>query len=133
MDMLRHLCRDDAEALDLLDQVTHGRQGQRTDLGNNVPEVSRPEGNTRSKALRRLRDHAPELHAEVLAGNLTAHAAMLKAGFRRPTMTVPADPAGAVRALRRRFTDDQWALINMGMRVMTTYTCVGPMISSVTM
>ena len=84
MGFLRDMCRIDAVALDALDQVMQGRQGQRTDLGNNVPEVEgRPEGNTRAKALRRLRAHRPDLHARVLAGELSAHRAMVDAGFRR--------------------------------------------------
>lgn len=109
VDMLRHLCRDDPEALDLLDQVTrrdHGgdRQSDEFKTHNVQLESSGNNGGRRDKALRKLRTDAPQLHAEVLAGNLTAHAAMIQAGFRRPTMTVPVDPAAVARALRKRFT-----------------------------
>ena len=58
----------DPEAVDLLDRETAGRQGQRTDLGNIVTEVGRPEGNTAQKTIRRLRKDRPDLHAEVIAG-----------------------------------------------------------------
>jgi hypothetical protein len=81
--MLRDMCRRDPEALDLLDQALQGRQGERTDLVDNVhdvEEVERPAGNTSAAALRRLRKDAPELHARVLAGELSPHAAAVEAG-----------------------------------------------------
>jgi hypothetical protein len=39
-------------------------------------------GTSRTYALRRLAKDCPELHAQCLAGELTAHAAMVQAGFR---------------------------------------------------
>ena len=68
------------EALDLIDQVTVGRQGaptgnknasdDKTNLSNRkVCETEQyPAGTTRQYALRKLRKDAPELHAKVLAG-----------------------------------------------------------------
>ncbi len=64
MEMVRNLVRDDTE------------------------KVTRPEGNTAAKALRRLRKERPDLHARVLAEELSPHAAMHEAGFRRRTLTV---------------------------------------------
>jgi hypothetical protein len=79
------LCPDDPEELDLLDRVTVGKQGERTDLVYNVNEVEekeeRPSGNSRQRALRRLRKSRPDLHERVLRKELSAHAAMKKAGF----------------------------------------------------
>lgn len=40
----------------------------------------RPDGNTVSYALRRLRKDRPDIHARVLAGEITAHAGMIEAG-----------------------------------------------------
>ena len=62
-----------------------------------------PEGNTAASALRRLRKAAPALHERVLTGDLSPHAAMLEAGFRRKTMQLPTDPEGVARALLRKF------------------------------
>jgi len=76
------LLRDDKVASDLLDQALQGKQGRRSDLVSNSNEVARPVGTTRDQALRRLRKDAPELHAQVLAGELSPHAAMVEAGFR---------------------------------------------------
>lgn len=102
--LVRRLVADDLEAVDLLDRALQGKQGRRNDLVNNINEVARPVGTSSDQALRRLRKDRPDLHAEVLAGRLTAHRAMVDAGFRRATMTVPADdPSAAVAALARKF------------------------------
>jgi hypothetical protein len=104
--LVRRIVADDTEALDLLDDALQNPSS--IHAGNNVP--SRPEGNSRAKALRKLRKDAPELHADVLAGNLSAHAAMVKAGYRPQTFTVRADSAESVAAtLRRRLPADQLA------------------------
>ena len=68
---------DDPEALDELDKVGQ-RKGGRPKTHNNV-QGKAPTGNRESAALRRLRKDAPELHAEVLAGNISAHAARTQA------------------------------------------------------
>lgn len=44
----------------------------------------RPAGTSADAALRRLRKDRPDLHARVLDGELSAHAAMIEAGFRKP-------------------------------------------------
>lgn len=107
---LRRLCADNPAALDALDRATKGRQGERTDLFNNVKEVDDPDppmGNTAAYALRKLRADAPELHEQVIAGELSPHAAMVQAGFRKKTIQIPADPNGAALALLRKFTPDE--------------------------
>lgn len=105
---LKRWCRDYLDVLDLIDQATMGRQGERTDLVYNVNEVVRPDGNTAQHALRKLRSDRPDLHARVLAGECSPHAAMIEAGFRRPTATVPLDDMVTLAAyLRRRLTAEQ--------------------------
>lgn len=71
--------------------------------GNNGPK-SRP-GDSRAHDLGRLRLERPELAERVDSGDLTVHAAKIKAGWRRPYVSVPADTAShAVEALARRFS-----------------------------
>lgn len=85
---LKNLCRDDPKALDAIDRVTQRPDGGANNItvdnihGEHVLET-RPDGTSKAAALRRLRKDRPDLHAEVLAGNLSAHAAMVDAGFRR--------------------------------------------------
>lgn len=97
-----------ARLADAADQANKSRQGYRSDLGNNIPEVEgRPEGTSAAKALRRLRKDRPDLHAEVLNGRLSAHGAAVQAGFRPRTTTVPVDnPDRLAAALRRNIPAD---------------------------
>jgi hypothetical protein len=44
---------------------------------------SRPVGTTAAYAIRRLRRDRPDIHARVLAGEITPHAGMIEAGFRK--------------------------------------------------
>jgi hypothetical protein len=59
-------------------------------------------GTSRAYAMARLARSAPELHAEVLAGRLSAHAAMVKAGFEPPRFTVRVTSPDAVVATLRK-------------------------------
>jgi len=43
----------------------------------------RPSGNSRAAFLRRLRKDRPDIHARVLAGELSPYAGMIEAGFRK--------------------------------------------------
>jgi hypothetical protein len=107
---LKHICQDDKEALDAIDWVTGHSQGKRTDLVSNVHEVKeekRPAGNTAKRALRKLRKDRPDLHQQVIAGKKSPHAAMVEAGFRKKTLTIPADIEGAARRLVKHFDPDE--------------------------
>jgi len=88
------------------DQVTVGKQGERTDIVYNIHEVpieERPSGTSAKQALRRLRNQRPDLHSQVLAGEKSPHAAMIEAGFRKRSITVPLDVSDAARILARHF------------------------------
>lgn len=108
LDLVKRVVSGDPEAVDLLDRVLTERQGRRTDLVDNINEVARPTGTSQTAALRRLRKDAPELHAEVLAGSLSAHAAMVRAGFRPKTVSIPISRPEAVAAtlLKHMAPDD---------------------------
>lgn len=57
--------------------------------------------------LNRLREKAPDLHAKVLAGELTPHAAALTAGLRRRRIAVVVDdPESAAKALVKAYGYD---------------------------
>ncbi len=109
---LLQLCKDDKDAIDLIDQVTQRPAHMHADVDN---VHVRPSGNSETSALRRLRKNAPELHAEVLAKRLTAHAAMVQAGYRQKTVTVPVTrPESVARALLKYMSaDDVAKLITM--------------------
>jgi hypothetical protein len=103
---------DDAEALDMLDRALKEtpRQGMRTDLVDNVNEVrSRPDGNSRQRAIRTLREKRPDLHALVVKGEKTPHRAMIEAGLRDDQITISKDPLKASRRILRHFEGDRLA------------------------
>lgn len=111
---LKRWCRDYLDVLDLIDKATIGQHGG--DHGNqytggkmdNVQLDTPPTGNSRQRAIHRLRDARPDLHAQVIAGDLTPHAAMVEAGFRHQTATVPLDDMATLAAyLRRKLTPEQ--------------------------
>lgn len=109
---LQRLCNDDPEALDLLDQALKGRQGERTDLVDSIHDVAqddRPTGTSRAAGLRRLRKDRPDLHERVIANDISVNAAMVEAGFRKQTITVPIDTEAAAAAILRHFTPEQVA------------------------
>lgn len=74
----------------------------RPDAGN-LRNTKVEESDTATYALRRLKRDNPELAEQVVAGVLSAHAAAVQAGFRKPTWTAPADPERLAEAVERRF------------------------------
>jgi hypothetical protein len=135
--MLRRICQDDMEALSMLDEVSqrgpganegdvrnpagrnqHTEQDERINRNNVTFNPQRDYtaenerrgavGNSREAALRRLRKDRPDLHEQVLSGELTPHEAMLEAGFRKPTATIRLDDMAAlVETLKKRLSPEQ--------------------------
>ncbi len=106
---LRDYARGDAVAIDALDRVTcrEGGRPEGTVSNRNSCPVGRPVGTTAQRALRVLREKAPKLHAKVLAGDMSANAAMIEGGFRKKTVTLALEVESAARTLRRVFTERQ--------------------------
>lgn len=106
LDLVRRVIADDPVALDMLDQALQNPAHVHPDVHNiNV----RPHGTSKAQALRRLRteaergnEQAARLHADVLAGQTSANAAMIQAGFRPKTVTVPIGRPERVAAYLRR-------------------------------
>lgn len=99
--ILKRLCKDHPDVIDLLDQVTVGREGNPTGTNQHtknggivdistVPRAS-PTGTSKQRALRVLREERPDLHALVLDKKKTGAAAMREAGFRPPTAQIRTD------------------------------------------
>ena len=100
--------RDDPEALAAFREAMK-HQGERTDLGDNVPQVKRPErSNSRAYSISRVqRECDAETIAAVMAGEISPNAALVKAGVRdNRQVYIPRDPVAAVQKLRSQFGDD---------------------------
>jgi hypothetical protein len=107
MDLVKRVVAADPVVYGALEDTLadSSRPGARTDLVDNINEVSRPDGTSRAQALRALRKHNPELHARVINGELSPNAAMIEAGLRPKTATFrPGDPASTARTLLRHMS-----------------------------
>lgn len=85
--------------------VRHGgnRRGEGFKIGNT--KLERESANSKPGTLRRLSRSRPDLLARVESGELSAHAAAVQAGIRKPMRSIPVDtPEAAIRALLRVFT-----------------------------
>ncbi len=74
---MKRICRDDAEALDLVDQATQNPVGRPVNVDIVNDKLA---GNAAQHALRKLRKDRPDLHAEIRAGRKSPHGAMVEAG-----------------------------------------------------
>ena len=111
VDDLKNLCHDRVDVLDAIDEACRRGDGRPTKTLYNVQDCfdeKAPTGNTKTSALRRLRKDRLDLHSQVIAGAISVHAAMVEAGFRHRTVTVPADNAQkAVMVLLKHYTHEE--------------------------
>lgn len=106
--MIRRICGDDPEALDLLDKTLQRADGRPPETFDNIQGLeSAPTGTSAARAIRQLREQRPDLHARVMAKELSPHGAMVEAGFRRRMISLPEDPVAAGRIIRKHFNRDQ--------------------------
>ena len=125
---IERLLGDDPEALERLREELTATKGnpagvnQYSGKDNNIIPSSTPDlfaepsakpkrqkktqqGTRKDYTLSRLKKDAPALFEAVKDGKLSAHAAALEAGIRRPMRSIPVDtPEAALRALLRVFT-----------------------------
>lgn len=113
--LIRRIVADDPEAVELLKDAMEGKAG-RPPVETAAEESLRNQKRIRGPqstddagyALRRLRKDRPDLHGKVLTREMSPHAAMVEAGFRRKRIQIPADPEGAGRQLARHFSREEW-------------------------
>jgi hypothetical protein len=97
--------RDDPEALVMFREAMK-HQGKADDLSYNVREES--SGNSRAYSIARVqRECDEETVAAVMAGEMSANAALVRAGLRESRQVyIPRDAVAAVAKLRKQFGDD---------------------------
>lgn len=113
---LRRLCADRLEVLDLIEQIDNfpGRGGDRRSVEfkrDNVTVDKYDRGNSLTYALRRLRKEAPELLEKVFKNEISANAAMIEAGIKKPSIYITRDPAKAALILVKHFKPEEIAKI----------------------
>lgn len=102
------LLKSDPEALQLWNNEMKQKPGPKPDNSHdNVMRTNhRDYGNSKAHSLDVLKRKAPDMFQAVCNGELSANAAMIAAGLRKPTVTVTSDPAAAVKTLRKKFGDE---------------------------
>jgi len=109
-DKLRTYCSVDEECTRLLNEIEPAllENGNGPGRGNKSLNNVKPfqAGNNPTYTLRRLKRDHPELAQAVINGEISANAAAIKAGFRKPSLTISYDPESAASAIRRNFGDE---------------------------
>ncbi len=105
------LIRHDQTALDMFREAMLGEPGRpnlEDKSGNNVTGLERVTGNSRAYSLGRVRRECdPETARAVFAGELSPHAALVKAGIREVrTVYFPRDPSQALAKIRKVLGDE---------------------------
>jgi hypothetical protein len=103
---LLQICRHDTYVVSLINEALKiNHQGIRRVKAKEF--IDRPSGTSREQALRRLKKDRPELYDKVVKGQLSAHEAMVKAGFRKPYKSVRPEVNHVAAFLHEHFDDGQ--------------------------
>lgn len=105
------LIKDDPEALAEFRHEMLGQEGGNKKSGITVDIINsdvRSDGTSRSYSLARVKKDCPtEVWDAVVAGELSAHRALVEAGIRKPTMTIRPTVEGFTKAIKKRLTPEQ--------------------------
>ena len=97
-------------ALRLLNEMIPAEQ-QHGGLHEQGSNVTLPRGNRANYTLARLKRDAPKLAERVIAGELSAHAAAIEAGFRQRKIQVAPTVDEFERAIRKHLSDEDQAIL----------------------
>lgn len=108
VEVLLKFCQSagDTEAVDLIVRASKGKHGgdrSKVDIIN----LAKPDGTSAARALIDLEKKRPDLHERVVAGEISPHGAMVEAGLRCKTYTIPDDPARAAATIKRHFSSEE--------------------------
>lgn len=109
---LVEFCKDDAECYRLLlehmPEAAEQRRPTKQEAEHKPDNIRLNQyGTSASHALKRLKRDNPELASKVIQGELSANAAAILAGFRKPSVTVqPTDPVKAAKNIREKLGNE---------------------------
>lgn len=96
VEKVKAVIHDDNELVVMVRNALKGKPGRPSKTDDNITGLSNGSGTAKSYTLDRLERDAPELRERVDAGELSANAAAVLAGFRPRTFTVRADDAASI-------------------------------------
>ena len=106
-DKIEAVIKDHPEVLALWrEAMTNEPHRPKKESNNNI--MPSTQGTGKAYTVSRLKRESPELLQQVVAGELSANAAAIKAGFRKPVALLPKDPAKAAQAIRDKMGVDYW-------------------------
>lgn len=116
MKTIQKLCAEDLEILELLEQIKTKRfwGGDRKSEVFKVDIINfekAKKGTSVEYSLKRLRKQRPDLHQSVLAGKISVHQAMIKAGFRKPKFQITKDLEKIVEFIKKEFNQSEIAYL----------------------
>ncbi|MGW7341259.1 hypothetical protein [Streptomyces sp. NPDC054808] len=106
--LVRRIVANDPVASGLLEHALKDAQNpdQNTSVAADDSHEEQQLSKTQQAALKRLQRDAPEIYKKVAAGELSANAAMVEAGFRTKTFSVPATrPEACARSLKKNLSE----------------------------
>ena len=101
-DMIRH----DAEALTLYSELVTAKPHIHKSDSDNITIINDDRGTSKPYALRKLHKDRPDLHQQVLNGDISSHQAMVQAGFRKKTATVVLEPDKVIDFIHKHFDQE---------------------------
>ncbi len=111
LDMLKKLCEDDPEALVAIREAsTRSNHRPQKESNNNIIsyEDNKPmQGTYKDYTLYRIKQERPDLYERVLKKEMSANKAAIEAGFRKKMVSVEESVDGFVKAIKRKFSDDE--------------------------
>ena len=96
-----------APANGLAADVRKARDGPGRPTDSNMGNSHISGGKDTASTIARLKRDRPDLAGQVIAGELSANAAAIQAGFRVRTITIPVDAPRAAKAILRHFDQDR--------------------------
>ncbi|WP_147992664.1 hypothetical protein [Streptomyces sp. t39] len=108
IELVRRIVANDPVARELLEHALRDTQSpdQKTSVSAGGSHEEKQLGKAHQAALKRLHRDAPEIYKKVVAGELSTNAAMVEAGFRTRTFSVPATrPEACARSLKKNLSE----------------------------
>jgi hypothetical protein len=87
----------------------HGGDRKSDKIKYDNVKLDTPDGNNKAYGLSKLKKDRPDLFEKVTDKEMSVHAAMVKAGFRKRKIQVEATPEKIARAIKKHLDEDQIA------------------------
>ena len=98
------------EALELFASAItkeHGGDRKSEKIKSDNVTLDPERGNTKSYAMRRLKKDKPNIYKRVVVGEISAHAGMIEAGFKKKKISCTSDVPSTIKMLKNKFNENE--------------------------